>query len=232
MESASHARHTLSAEISELEHDLLEMGSLAEGMISRAVDALMNLDTALAHEVLEMDDEVDQRDLDIENRCLKLLALQQPMASDLRVIGTAMKMITDVERIGDLAVDVAKASLKIEKELGETGYVDIRKIAGVARAMFREALEAYVRRDMDMVMGVIAKDDQVDELYREFRGQIHEHMREHPEDVVSASWMLLCIHHIERIADHAVNIAERVAFMVTGQLKQLSPSHRSDMPNA
>jgi phosphate transport system protein len=228
----SHARHAFANEIQELEHDLLEMGSLAEQMVAQASEALCRLDTDLAMAVIQRDDEIDQRDLAIENRCIRILALQQPMAGDLRVVGTAMKMITDIERIGDLAVDVAKIALKVDKEFGATNIIDFPRISSVARAMLRESLEAFVKRDMDLVAEVCRMDDEVDDLYRELRGQLHGNMRAHPEQVVSDSWLLLAIHHIERIADHAVNIAERVAFMMTGRFEQLSPSHRSDMPHA
>lgn len=217
----SHARQIFTSQIHELEHDLLEMGSRAEFMVGLAVEALVKLDPVKAYEVIEKDDEVDQIELAIEAMCIKMLALQQPMASDLRVVGTAMKMITDIERMADLAVDIAKVSLKIEKELGKTGFIDLQRMGNLARAMFREALEAYVKRDLDLVQSVAAKDDEVDNLYRELRGQIHEHMRANPDEVVSASWLLLAIHHIERIADHAVNIAERVNFMVTGHFEKL-----------
>src|SRR5687767_7428895 len=119
----SHARHAFANEIQELEHDLLEMGSLAEQMVAQASEALCRLDTDLAMAVIQRDDEIDQRDLAIENRCIRILALQQPMAGDLRVVGTAMKMITDIERIGDLAVDVAKIALKVDKEFGATNII-------------------------------------------------------------------------------------------------------------
>ncbi|HVL38652.1 MAG TPA: phosphate signaling complex protein PhoU [Fimbriimonadaceae bacterium] len=232
MEPHLSARHLYDQQLQDLEHDLLEMGSLAEAMVGQAVEALVRLDTALAMDTLVQDDEVDRRDIEIETRCIRLLALQQPMAGDLRVVGTAMKMITDIERVGDLACDIAKAALKIEKEMGSTDYIDVPKIAGVARAMFRESLEAYVRRDMDLVRVVCSRDDEVDDLYRLMRGQIHDKMRQSPDDVVSASWLLLAIHHIERIADHAVNVAERVAFMMTGTFQQLVPSHRPDSREA
>lgn len=224
----THARAIFSATLKDLEHDLLEMGSLVETMAGEAVDALVRLDPEGAMEVIKRDDDIDARDLDIESRCIRLLALQHPMASDLRAVGTAMKMITDLERVGDLAVDIAKIALKIEKELGHTEYIDIPQMASVARSMVRHALEAYVKRDLGLVESVIGQDDEVDALYRSLRGQIHEHMRSQPGDVVSASWLLLAIHHIERIADHAVNIAERVSYMVTGRFEQLSASHRSD----
>ena len=221
MEAGSHARTVFTSALTDLEHDLLEMGSLAETMVGLAVDALVGLDPDGAMAVIERDDEIDRLDLDIESRCIQLLALQHPMAGDLRIVGTAMKMITDLERIGDLSVDIAKAALKIDKELGQTSYVDIPQMASIARSMIRHALEAYVKRDLGLVASVISQDDEVDALYRSLRGQVHEHMRNEPEDVVAASWLMLAIHHIERIADHAVNIAERVSFMVTGKFEQL-----------
>lgn len=222
MEHPSHARHAFDQELESLEHDLLEMGSRAEQMVAGAVDALCRLDSQLAMDVIVMDDEIDQRDLDIEARCLRILALQQPMARDLRVIGTAIKMITDIERIGDLSVDIAKIALKVEKEFGTSGCIDLPRIASVARNMIRVALEAFVRRDLELVREVARLEDTVDDLYRQLRAQIFDSMRNHPEGVVVDGWLLMAIHHVERIADHAVNIAERVAFMETGELRQIT----------
>lgn len=217
----THHRMALSHELAELETMLLEMSSKAGSMLHRSVESLVQLDHDLAMEVIDADDEVDDIDLAIEEKCLRLLALQQPMARDLREIGTLMKMITDIERIGDLSVDIAKAGMKIEKELGHTNYVDIRRMAGVAQSMLNEALEAFTKQDLQLVNSVIAKDDEVDNLYRDLRGQIHDRMRTDPEEVVAASWLLIAIHHIERVADHTVNIAERVAFLVTGEFRKL-----------
>lgn len=228
MDSSPHARHVLEEELQALERSLLEMGSLADAMVSRAVDALCALDVEAATAVVRSDDVVDRLDLEIEARCLKLLALQQPMAGDLRTIGTAMKMITDLERIGDLAVDIAKTARKVEGDLGTTDFIDLRKMSDVALRMLRLSLEAFVRRDLDLVVRVCEMDDEVDALYRTLRGQIHDRMRENPHEDVAASWLLLSIHHLERVADHAVNIAERVAFMVTGKLEQFASSHKSE----
>jgi phosphate transport system protein len=204
------------------------MGSMAESMGGQAVEALARLDPGVAMVVVRRDDEIDKRDVEIETHCLRILVLQSPAASDLREIGAVMKIITDVERIGDLAVDIAKTAMKIEKEMGTVDFVDFPKIGSVARAMVRESLEAFVKRDAQLAMGVCEKDDEVDALYREMRGHIHDHMRNSPDDVVAASWLLLALHHIERVADHAVNIAERVNFMVTGRLEQLASSHKSE----
>jgi phosphate transport system protein len=216
------ARQAYNDELQQLEHELLEMASLAAGMVADAAEALSRLDPSLAMAVIKRDDEVDRRDLSIEERCVRLLALQQPMAGDLRVIGTAMKMITDIERIGDLAVDIAKITLKIDKEYGEVGFIDLPRMAASALGMFREALEAFIHRDVARVRAVCDRDEEVDDQYRQLRGQIFQNMRERPDMVVSDGWLLLAIHHVERIADHSVNIAERVSFMVTGEFKQLT----------
>lgn len=230
MENPGYARHAYTTEIERLEHDLLEMGSRAEEMVSLAVQALSKVDVPLARDVCLRDDEIDRMDIEIEDRCIRLLALQHPIATELRMIGSAMKMISDIERIGDLAVEIAKIAMKIDKELGSADIIDIPRMARIAQQMIRESLEAYVKRDLELVKRIIANDDQVDELYRELRGQIFDSMRSDPDNVVTDSWLLLAIHHVERIADHAVNIAERVSFTVTGRFEQLAPSHRSDDP--
>jgi phosphate transport system protein len=222
------SRHAFDDELAELEQSLIEMASRAEAMVADAVDSLVRLDGELAMRVIKEDDNIDSRDLEIEQHCLRILALQQPMAHDLRIVGTVMKVITDVERIGDLAVDIAKISLKVAAEMGSASAIDIRRIANLARQMVRESIEAYVKRDLGQVQRVCDMDDQVDSVYREYRGQLHEVMRANPDRVVEASWLLLAIHHIERVADHATNIAERVHFMETGKLEHLATSHRSE----
>lgn len=217
----NYGRQAFDREIQALEHDLLEMGSRAEAMIGLAADALADLNVARAMEVIQSDDAIDAQDLAIEGRCLRVLALHQPMASDLRLVGSVMKIITDVERIGDLAVDVAKIALKIDKELGSGRTVDVRRMAGVTRTMFREALVAFARRDLERVETVVRLEDEVDALYRELRTQIFDAMTVEGANVVANGWLLLAIHHVERMADHALNIAERVTFMVTGESTRL-----------
>ncbi len=222
MESLSHSRQTFDSALRALEHTLLEMGSLAEIAVGRAVEALVQMDPAQAMDVIERDDDIDDMQQSVENECMRLLALQHPMAGDLRTVGTAWRMVTDIERIGDLSVDIAKITLKIERELGSADYIDLRHMSNLARAMLRDGLEAYVKRDETKVEAICAQDDEVDETYRQLRAQIHDHMRSNPDEVVSGSWLILAIHHLERIADHAVNIAERVHFMVTGRLESIN----------
>lgn len=221
-------RHAFQEDLKALEQDLIEMASLTEQMMANAVESLTTLNETLAMETIRFDDEIDRRDLEIEQHCLRILALQQPMAKDLRVVGTCMKAITDIERIGDLSVDIAKIALKLKACGGDPTIIDIPRIANLARGMLRESIEAFVKRDLETVYTVCRTDDEVDALYRDLRNNLHEVMKKHPEKVAEASWLLLAIHHLERIADHATNIAERVFFMETGRLEALSTSHKSD----
>lgn len=223
-------RQGFDAELKNLEQELLEMASLVEQMVGTAVDALVHHDPELAMDVIVKDDEADRMDVDIEQRCLRLLALQQPMATDLRIIGTAMKMVTDIERVGDHAVDIAKAARKLAQDPRPELLVDMPRLANMARAMLRDSIEAFVKHDLQLVHKVCEDDNEVDRFYRELREQLLDTMRKDPEAVVSASWQLLVVYYLERIADHATNIAERIAFMETGKLEQLARTHRSDSP--
>ncbi len=172
---------------------------------------------------MDADDEIDRLDLEIEERCLDLLALQQPMGADLREIGTVLKIITDIERVGDLSVDIAKITLKIEKEMGRSDYIDLPRMAATVSKMLSESAQAFVRKEATHLRLIAELEDQVDGMYRDFRTQVHAYMVANPDQVVAASWMLLAVHHMERIADHALNMAERVVFMVTGEMRQIVP---------
>ena len=221
MDGVNYARQAYDAQLRDLEHELLEMASRAELMVADAVDSLVTLDRSKALEVMTRDDDIDIREMQIESRCMRLLALQQPTGADLRLVGAVLKIITDIERVADLAVDLAKFTNKIENESGRTDFIDIPKISALSRQMFREAIQAYVRRDLQKIVFVAEIEQEVDDLYRELREQIFDRMRSEPEDVVPASWLFLAAHHLERIADHALNIAERVGYMVTGEMISL-----------
>lgn len=213
-------RQAFIQEKADLEQAVLDMVSRADTMVAKAVESVSKLDKQLAYEAMLADDEIDRRDLDIEQRCLKMLALQQPIGSDLREVGTVLKIITDIERIGDMAVDIAKSTLKIDAEMGSSDYVDLKPMGETARRMLRDAITAFARKDATHLPEIGELEDQVDSYYRDLRDQIHAYMRSHPDQVVAASWMLLTIHHIERVADHALNIAERVGYMITGELSE------------
>lgn len=221
MDGVNYARQAYDAQLRELEHEMLEMASRAELMVADAVESLVNLDRTKALEVMSRDDEIDVREIQIESRCMRLLALQQPTGADLRLVGSVLKIITDIERVADLAVDLAKFTNKIDNENGRTDFIDIPRISSLCRQMFREAIQAYVRRDLQKIEQVAIMEQEVDDLYRELREQIFDRMRKEPEEVVPAGWLFLAAHHLERIADHALNIAERVGYMVTGEMMSL-----------
>lgn len=221
MEKSS-LRPVFATEMAQLEKDVLDMVSRAENMVALAVDSLVNQSPELAETTLRADDEIDIKEIEIEKRCIRLLALQQPIGSDLREVGAVLKLITDIERIGDLAVDLAKLTLKIEMEMGRSDYIDIKQMSNSALQMLREAVQMFIRRDAAGVAKVAQLEEEVDKQYRDLRGQVHDYMRNNPDQVVAASWLLLAVHHVERIADHALNIAERVVYMVTGEMTQLT----------
>ena len=154
MENLTYARHAFHAQMAELEHKLLQMGSLAGELMGDAADALHDLDAAKAKSVVSRDDAIDRLDLEIEAQCLSLMALQHPTATDFRIVGTILKMITDIERIGDLSVDLAKIAMKVEAEFGQSTTIDLQRMVTVARQMFRIALEAFVKRDLTLVAEV------------------------------------------------------------------------------
>lgn len=220
-------RQAFDAELNALETKVLAMASIVESMVADAVEALQRRDLERAEQVIKRDDEVDEMDVDIEAHCLRMIALQQPAGRDLRIIGTVMKMITDIERIGDYAVDIAKAARKIYQDHHEPPEVDIPRLSHIARRMLLDAIEAFVKRDLQLALQVCENDDNADAVYRQIRSQLQEIMRQHPEQVVPASWLLLIAHYLERIADHVTNIAERVWFMETGRLEHLVKRHKS-----
>ena len=222
MESPNYARQNFDRELAELEHELLEMASAVERMMADASQALIKLDPELARQAINQDDAIDQMELAIESRCMMIIGLQNPAGADLRLVGACLKIITDLERCADLAVDLAKAALKIDNESGRSDIIDLGKFATLCRKMLHESLEAYVRRDLERVQQVADLENEADGLYRELRAQVFLLMRRDPDFVVAHGWLFLAIHHLERIADHSVNIAERVHYMVTGDLVQIT----------
>jgi len=215
---SSPLRHRFDEELLDVRARLLQMGVATEEMVRDAVAALVRPDLKLAASILPRDDAVDQMDADIEAQCLRLLALQQPIASDLRFIGSTLKVITDIERIGDHAVDIAKIARRMNDEaVFYKPLVDIPRLGDMTGAMLHDALEAFVHHDMARVEKVITGDDAVDNLYRSMRNDLREIMQRDPSSVVQASHLLFVAHYLERICDHCTNIAERVAFMETGR---------------
>jgi phosphate transport system protein len=214
-------------ELESLRSQLLEMGSVADSMVAQSIEALTRQDTSLAEEVIRRDDEVDSKDLAIEMECMRLLALQQPLARDLRLVGSAMKVITDLERIGDHAVDIAKIARKLARDTFFKQLVDLPHMADRVRFMLHNAMYALVNHDIDLVEKVIAADDEVDDLFHKIREELHTAMGRDPNLVVQGSYLLFVAHYLERVADHAVNIAERVYYVETGSMTHLAKGHHA-----
>jgi len=221
-------RQAFDEQLQRLERRLVDMGSFVEAMVEKAVRALAEHDVKLAQEVIAADDTADELDLGIEQECMRLLALQQPMSRDLRIIGTVMKVIADVERIGDYSVDIARTAIRLARTEYFKPLEDIPRMARMVQTMLGQALEALVNRDLDLVARVVEQDDAVDKLWYQLLKELEEFMRSRPEVVSQAVAFLLVARYLERIADHTVNIAERVAYIETGCLETLAASHRPD----
>jgi phosphate transport system protein len=215
-------RQSFQEQLENLQHDLLKMGVFVSEAIRKAVQSLSKGDIPLARAVIEGDDTVDAMMIDIEKRCLQLMALQQPMASDLRAIGTALKIVTDLERMADHATDIAKVTIRLEGQRLVKELIDIPRMAELVQVMTREALEAYVNRDVAGATRMIAMDDEIDATYKRIFDELLAIMQTQPENVKQATYLLLCAIYLERVGDHATNLGEWTIYMVTGELKDMN----------
>ena len=218
---ASHTRKSFDEELRDLKQDILKMGSAVEEMLAGSVRALRDRDTALAEEIIAKDDVVDEYNLEIEQRSIRLLALQQPMARDLRTIAAALYIIKDVERMGDYALDIAKAAKKLADREPIKPLVKIPRIEQIVQSMLRGSLQAFVDHDVAAIAEIARQDDEVDVLYREVRDEMIALIQENPEKAQDAVELVLVARYLERIADHITNVGERIAYMETGEIKEL-----------
>ncbi|MDA8064352.1 MAG: phosphate signaling complex protein PhoU [Thermaerobacter sp.] len=215
-------RSSFHLELENLQQDVLKMGTLVEGAIVDAVRSLAQKDSELARKVLREDDLVDDLEMGIERRCLTLFALQQPMARDLRIIGTALKIITDLERMGDHACDIAKVTLRLENQPLIKPLIDIPRMAEIGRAMIQKALRAYMEEDGGLAMEMIQMDDQLDHLYKQIFRELLVLMMENPNTIEQAAQLLMVGQYLERIGDHATNLGEWILYMISGERKRLN----------
>jgi phosphate transport system protein len=218
-----HTDQQFEADLQKLQQIILWMGGLVERQIVHAIESLVERNSDLARQVVERDTEVDKLDLEIDEHCLRLLALHQPAASDLRFITTALKINIDLERVGDQAVNISQRALELNSEPVLKPYIDIPRIAELAQKMLRTSLDAFVRRDVELAKQVIAGDDEVDALAQQVFRELLSYMAEDPKTVSRAARVLFVSRHLERIADHATNIAEMVVFMVRGRMIRHQP---------
>ena len=212
-------RSRFDEQLAQLNKQLIEMGALCEEVISMASRALMDGDLPLAAKVAPLGAEIDQKERDIENLCLKLLLQQQPVAKDLRQISAALKMITDMERIGDQAEDIAEIIKFLNGRTVENGAL-IREMASAAIKMVTESVDAFVKHDIMLAEKVVSDDDVVDRYFDQVKQKLIERIAQQPADGEYALDLLMIAKYFERIGDHAVNLAEWVIFSVTGVHKE------------
>jgi phosphate transport system protein len=201
-------------EMQALKNRLLGMGAMVEERVHQAVVALMERNPEAAERIIAGDEEVNDLQIEVDDRCLKLLALQQPMASDLRLITAAMKINADLERIGDQAVNIAENSLKMMNAPPLKPIIDLPRMAEIAEGMTRDSLDAFVRKDSALARSVLARDDEVDQLKDHIFRVLLTYMMADPGTIERALSLILVSRNLERIADHATNIAEDVVFVV------------------
>lgn len=204
-------------ELQLLQERLLAMGGLAESRISDAVQAIAARDRALIDQVLAGDEPINSLHIEIDDRCFKLLALHQPMAADLRTIVAAVKINTDLERVGDLAVNIAEAGARYLQHPPVKPLIDIPRMGTIAQRMLRDALDAFVRRDQHLAESVLAADDELDALKTQIFRELLTFMLANPATIEPALDLILISRHLERTGDHATNIAEDVIFMVSAR---------------
>ena len=213
-------------ELEALQSRLLEMGGLAEERVRACIEALEARDLTLVGRVMGGDEPINQLHIEIDNRCFRLLALYQPMATDLRAIVSAVKINTDLERVGDLAVNIAEAAQRYTTHPPVKKLIDIPTMGTIAQTMLRDALDAYVRRDTALAHVVLNADDQLDALKTQVFRDLLTYMLKDPTTVEPALDLILISRHLERIGDHATNIAEDVIFMVSAQdVRHHPPTH-------
>ena len=212
-------RNRFDRQLLELNNELIQMGSLIEKAIELAIAALVKQDVDRAEEAIKFDEEIDQQEKSIEALCMKLLLQQQPVAKDLRLISAALKMITDMERIGDHAADISEMTILMADSTYAKSNIDIEIVKEMAKEttdMVIKSVDAFVNKDLNLARAVLKQDDKVDELFNQFKHQLILKINENVKNGEQATDMLLVSKYFERIGDHATNIAEWVIYSITG----------------
>lgn len=204
-------------ELEDLHYDILKMGGLVEEAIGNSILSLTNHDTELAQNVIDKDDIIDEKEVEIDNRCSRIIVTQQPLAKDLRIVLTGLKIDTDLERMADHAVDIAKTTLRIADQTYFKPLIDIPRMSDVVREMVKLSLDSYVNQDVELAKTIKQKDDIVDGLYKQIFRELMTYMIEDPKNINQAAQFLFVARYLERIADHATNICEWVIYLDNGQ---------------
>jgi len=212
-----HTDKSYESELEGIRERVLLMGAKVEEMIKSSIRALADRDSVLAQRMIEYDHQINRLEVEIDELCLRILAKRQPVASDLRFITIALKLVTDLERIGDLGVNICERVIELNQEPALMPYIAIQNMAEQAEAMVHEALDAFVQGDVDRAEQVIARDKVVDEQYVQLFRELLTYMMENPRNIYRATRLQSIGKYLERIGDHATNLAEMVVFMVRGK---------------
>lgn len=213
-------RQSYDQELESLRSDIMRMGSMVSKAIDDAVKSLATKDTQLARQIVDGDDVIDNLEVEIEDKCMVLIARQQPLARDLRIIGTGLKITTDLERMADHACDIAKITIRIGDQPLIKPLIDIPRMAFFSQKMLKDALDAYVTLDTKLAEQVCLDDDEVDHLYSQIFRELLTYMMEDPRTISQATQLLFVARYLERIADHSTNIAEWLIYLVTGERRR------------
>ena len=208
----------------EIQDDILAMGSMVSKAMLRSIDALKNRDMELAHQIVEDDKKVNRKRFEIEEKCIELIATQQPMASDLRIILAVLNIVSEVERIGDYAEGIAKIAIMIGDEPPLKPLIDIPRMAEQTVDMLRRSLDSFVNRDAEAAKQISTEDDSIDHLYDQVFRELLTFMAEDPKTITRATRLIWVAHNLERAADRVTNICERVVFVVTGKMEEIGAS--------
>lgn len=225
-------RRTFEEQLTELQNDMLRLGRFVEEALGKALDGLVRQDLALAKQIVEDDDFADDMTFGIQTHTMQLLALQQPMARDLRIVGASMRIVIDLERIGDHAVDIAKVTRSLAGQTFFKPLVDIPQLGQLARKMVGDSLQAFVNHDTDLAIQVARDDDAVDDLCDRLQVELMDKMRGDSSLVEQATRLLLVARMLERVADHATNIVENIYYVETGEMRPLArEEHLNNLAN-
>lgn len=210
-------RYEFEKELNELHRNLVKMGAIIERQMDDMIKALLNQDVELAKLVIERDDEIDEIERVIEQECILLIARQQPIASDLRDIASILKIITDLERIADHCEDISQYTIKLSQEKYVKPLVTIPEMAEKVKAMIKAVIDSCVRRDLDLAEKVYAMDDEIDELFHQIVDELQAYMQKDPSVIKQCTDFIFIVKYLERMGDHAGNIAGWIAYNVTGK---------------
>jgi phosphate transport system protein len=216
------SRQVFEQQLDTLHRNMMAMGALVEEAIHTSIKSLVERDLQLAEKVIENDKKINQLEQEIETGCFQLIALQQPVGSDLRRIGTMLKLVTDLERMGDHAVAIAKTTIRLKEEKYIKPLIDIPAMADNVKAMVRDSLNAFIAKDRELAEEVAARDDVIDKLYSKIFRDLVEVMNRHEHSINQGTHLLLVAQYLERIADHVTNICEWTIYMNTGVLPDLN----------